>query len=209
MPSSTALDYPTTNRRWLRWVGSAALRLAGWTITGELPHLPKFVVVVAPHTSNWDFVVGLAAKWALALDLQWFGKDSLFRSPLGAMLRKVGGRPVRRDTPEGVVREMVATIRAEPTFLLALAPEGTRKQVSHWRTGFYHIAETADIPIVPVWFDWTRKEIGIGTPRRASGDLAADIAALQALYRRDMAKNRRGFWVSIPRDEEGVLSENG
>ena len=188
------LGYPTQQRPWLRALGRAALRVAGWTIVGELPHLPKFVIVVAPHTSNWDFAVGLAAKFALALDITWFGKDTLFRGLAGALLRKLGGRPVRRDTPEGVVAEMAAIVRAEPQFLLALAPEGTRKRVSSWRSGFYHIAETAGIPIVPVWFDWSRHEIGIGAPLRASGQLASDMAALQALYRPEMAKYREGFW---------------
>lgn len=204
MHSSPTLSYPTTGRRWLQLLGRAALRIAGWTITGELPRLPKFVIVVAPHTTNWDFAVGLAAKWALALDVHWFGKDTLFRGPLAPLLRSLGGRPVRRDTPEGVVSEVAATVRAEPQFLLALAPEGTRKQVSHWRTGFYHIAEAADIPIVPVWFDWARKEVGIGTPIRASGNLAADVAVLQSLYRPEMAKNQGGFWISASREHDGL-----
>ena len=191
--------YPTTGRRWLQAVARATLRAFGWKVTGTLPHLPKFVIIVAPHTSNWDFAVGLAAKWSLALDLQWFGKDTLFRAPAGAILRALGGRPVRRAGPEGVVSEMAAMVRAEPQFLLALAPEGTRKQVSHWRSGFYRIAEAADVPMVPVWLDWTRREVGIGRPVLASGDLAADIAALQALYRPDMAKNTSGFWAAVPR----------
>jgi 1-acyl-sn-glycerol-3-phosphate acyltransferase len=168
--------------------------MAGWKIVGELPHLPKFVIIVAPHTSNWDFLAGLAAKFALALDLHWFGKHTLFRGPLGLLLRALGGRPVRRETPEGIVAEMAAMVDAEPQFLLALAPEGTRARVTQWRTGFYHIAEETGIPIVPVWFDWSRKEIGVGEPVRASGNLGADIAALQSLYRPEMAKHRSGFW---------------
>ena len=105
---------------------------------------------------------------------------------------------MRRDAPEGIVAAMAATIRSEPKFLLALAPEGTRKPVIQWRTGFYHIAEAADIPIVPVWFDWSRREVGIGTPMRASGDLAGDLAALQSLFRPEMARNPDGFWTSVP-----------
>ena len=199
MSSEASLGYPTHHRPWLQALGRAALRMAGWSIVGELPHLPKFVIIVAPHTSNWDFAVGLAAKFALALDITWFGKDTLFRGPAGALLRKLGGRPVRRDSPEGVVAEMAAMVRHEPRFLLALAPEGTRRQVSCWRTGFYHIAEAADIPIVPVWFDWSRREVGIGSPVRASGDRARDVAGLQSLYRPEMAKHRHAFWLrSVP-----------
>ena len=201
MPSTPNPGYPTTDSPWLQALGRAALRVAGWTIVGELPHLPKFVIIVAPHTSNWDFFVGLAAKFALALDIHWFGKDTLFRGPAGPILRRLGGRPVRRETPEGVVAEMAAIVNAEPQFLLALAPEGTRTQVSQWRSGFYHIAEATGMPILPVWFDWSRKEVGIGEPVRASGNLDADIAALQSLYRPEMAKHRRGFWsIGLPRD---------
>lgn len=170
------------------------MRVTGWKFAGELPQIPKFVIIVAPHTSNWDFLVGLAAKFALGLDVQWFGKESLFRGPMGAIMRRFGGRPVRRDTPEGVVAAMAETIRSEPQFLLALAPEGTRSAVIQWRTGFYHIAEAADIPIVPVWFDYSRKEVGIGRPVRATGHLDADVAALKALYRPEMAKHPSGFW---------------
>jgi 1-acyl-sn-glycerol-3-phosphate acyltransferase len=201
MPSTSHAGYPTTDSPWLQAIGRAALRVSGWTIVGELPRLPKFVIIVAPHTSNWDFLVGLAAKFALALDIHWFGKDTLFRGPAGLMFRRLGGRPVRRETPEGVVAEMAAIVNAEPKFLLALAPEGTRTQVSHWRTGFYHIAEATGLPIVPVWFDWSRKVIGIGEPVHASGNLDADVALLQSLYRPEMAKHRGGFWsTGLPRD---------
>jgi 1-acyl-sn-glycerol-3-phosphate acyltransferase len=163
-------------------------------IRGELPPLPRFVIIVAPHTSNWDFPVGLAALFALDLDAHWFGKDSIFRGIFGTMLRALGGRPVRRETPEGVVAEVAATLRAEPEFILALAPEGTRKRVTHWRTGFYRIAEAANVPIVPVAFDFSRKEIIIHAPFPVTGDLASDIAKLQALYRPEMGRHPSGFW---------------
>ena len=101
---------------------------------------------------------------------------------------------VHRDTPEGVVAEMAAIVRAERQCILALAPEGTRKKVDHWRSGFYRIAQAAGVPVVAVWFDWSRREIGINAPMRMTGDLHADVAALQALYRPDMARNPAGFW---------------
>jgi 1-acyl-sn-glycerol-3-phosphate acyltransferase len=170
------------------------MRAIGWKLVGELPPIPKFVIIVAPHTSNWDFFVGLAAKLALALDAHWFGKDTLFRGPMGTFMRAIGGRPVRRAAPEGMVLAMADAIRAEPQFVLVITPEGTRKAVTQWRTGFYHIAEAADIPIVPVWFDYSRKEVGIGRPVHATGDLASDISALQGLYRREMSKDPRGYW---------------
>ena len=194
IPTSPSLGYPRAHRPLFPAIGRAALRLAGWKICGALPELPKYIIVVAPHTSNWDFPVGVAALFALDLNAHWFGKDSLFREPMGTMLRMLGGRPVHRETPEGVVAEMAATVRAEPQFILALAPEGTRKKVDHWRSGFYRIAEAADIPVVAVWFDWSRREIGINPPIRVTGNLTADVAALQALYHPEMARNRTGFW---------------
>ena len=174
--------------------GRAALRLAGWRIIGELPALPKFVIVVAPHTSNWDFPVGVAAMFALDLRVHWFGKHSLFRWPFGVALRALGGRPVQRDTPEGVVSEVVSLVRAVPQIIIALAPEGTRRRVTQWRTGFYRIAEGAGIPILPVWFDWSRREVGLGTPVWPAGDLECDVRALKALYHAGMARRPSNFW---------------
>ncbi|MEP7000894.1 MAG: lysophospholipid acyltransferase family protein [bacterium] len=195
MPTSTPLGYPRAHRPLLPALGRLALKLSRWRIIGALPELPKYVIVVAPHTSNWDFPIGVAALFALDLEAHWFGKDSLFRPPMGAVLRMLGGRPVHRETPEGVVAEMAAMIRDESQFVLALAPEGTRKRVDHWRSGFYRIAEAADVPIVAVSFDWSRREIGIIAPVRVSGDLTSDVAILQANYRPEMARNLKGFWA--------------
>lgn len=188
--------YPRAHRIALPSLGRLAMRLSGWTFHGALPELPKFIIVVAPHTSNWDFPVGVAALFAIDLQAHWFGKDSLFHGPMGTIMRLLGGRPVRRDPPEGVVAEMAAAVAAAPHFVIALAPEGTRRQVDHWRTGFYRIAEAADVPIVAVSFDWSRREIGIHPPMRATGNLQADVAALQALYEPRMARHPGGFWVS-------------
>jgi 1-acyl-sn-glycerol-3-phosphate acyltransferase len=159
-----------------------------------VPREPRFVVIVAPHTSNWDFIVGVFAMFALDLEIHWFGKDTLFRWPLGPVLRRLGGQPVRRDTPEGVVAEVSAEVRNAPQFILALAPEGTRRRVNNWRTGFYRIAESAGVPIVPVWLDWSRREIGIGQPVHPTGDLMGQVSALQAQYRPEMARHPDGFW---------------
>ena len=188
------LGYPRAHRRGWPAVGRAMMRLTGWRFVGTLPELPKFVIIVAPHTSNWDFPTGLWALFALDLKSHWFGKDTLFRPPLGYVMRMINGRPVRRDSPEGVVAQMAAQVGAEPQFVLTIAPEGTRKAVDHWRTGFYRIAEAAGVPIVPVAFDWSRKEIRIHTPVVPSGNLEADVAAMQALYSPAMAKHPHGFW---------------
>jgi 1-acyl-sn-glycerol-3-phosphate acyltransferase len=178
----------------LQAIARMMLRLTGWRIVGAVPHEAKFVAIVAPHSSNWDFPVGVMAMFALDLDVHWFGKDTLFRWPFGAILRRLGGRPVRREMPEGVVAEIASAVRASDQFILALAPEGTRKRVTAWRTGFYRIAEQAQVPIVPVWLDWRRREVGIGAPIRTSGYLASEIGALQAFYSPEMALRPASFW---------------
>jgi 1-acyl-sn-glycerol-3-phosphate acyltransferase len=186
---------PRRHRPLLQRCSRGALALMRWRLAGGVPPIPKFVAIVAPHTSNWDFPLGVLVMFALDLRVHWFGKASLFRSPLGPLFRRLGGRPVNRERPEGVVEQMAAIVRAEPRFILALAPEGTRKRVHHWRTGFYRIAERAGIPIVPVSFDWSRREVTIGAPMQPTGHLAADVAALQANYRREMALNPDSFWA--------------
>jgi len=177
-------------------LGRAVLALSGWRIVGTVPSVPKFVAIVAPHSSNWDFFVGVAAMFALDLHdrAHWLGKHTLFRWPLGPVLRWLGGRPVRRDTPEGVVGTVAAMVRAEPRFVLGVAPEGTRRRVTQWRTGFYRIAEAAGVPIVPVAMDWSRRELVIGDPVRPTGDVAGEVAALQARYRPEMARYPERFW---------------
>lgn len=191
----TSLPSHAPRRNWpvFAALGRAAMRVSGWKFVGEIPHLDKLIIIVAPHTSNWDFPVGVAAMFALDLDAHWFGKDTLFRPPAGWILRLLGGRPVRRDTSEGVVEEMARTIRAEPKFLLALAPEGTRKPVASWRSGFYRIAQAAEMPIVPVAFDWSRKEIHIMAPFYATGDLTGDMLTLRSLFRPEMGRDPRKF----------------
>lgn len=176
-----------------RAIGRIGLRLLGWTVLGAVPNEPKFVAIVAPHTSNWDFVICVMTMFALGLDLKWFGKHSLFHGPLGWLLRALGGVPVRRDATRGVVAEMADVIRAEPRFILALAPEGTRHHVDEWRTGFYHIAERAGVPIVPVALDWSKRELVIGGAVRTAGDPEREIAALRARYRAEMARHPEGF----------------
>jgi 1-acyl-sn-glycerol-3-phosphate acyltransferase len=170
------------------------LRASRWRLVSDAPHEPKFVAIVAPHTSNWDFLVGVAVMFTLDLDVHWFGKDSLFRWPLDPILRALGGRPVQRDTAQGVVAEVAAAVRAERQFILALAPEGTRTRVKVWRTGFYRIAEESGAPIVPVWLDWSRREAGFGAPFRVTGDMERDLAALQSMYRPEMARDPSRFW---------------
>ena len=185
---ATPAEAPRRNNVLLRLFGRAGLRLAGWRVRGVIPPVPRFVAVVAPHTSNWDFVIGVLVMFALDLRIVWLGKDTLFSTPLGPFLRCIGGRPVKRDVQEGSVAEIAATLNRERRFVFALAPEGTRKPVAHWRTGFYRIAEATGAPIMPVWLDWEHREAGLGELMTPTGALESDVARLQALYRPSMAR---------------------
>lgn len=174
---------PQTHRPWLRRLGRWLLKRAGWRFTGHMPDLPRFVVIVAPHTSNWDFPVGLAAKWALGFDAHWWGKDTLFRPPLGWFMRANGGIPVDRHNKHNVVERTIAAMQASERFALALSPEGTRKRVTEWRSGFWHVAKGAKVPICCVAFDWDRREIRLGPVLTADeDDTAAGIARVRAAF---------------------------
>ena len=154
----------------------------GWRIDGRVPDVPKLVIIAAPHSSNWDFVVGIAAKLALGLDVLWLGKDTLFRPPFGVVMRALGGMPVDRSRSNDVVGTVVAAFARKERMFLGLAPEGTRKRVERWRTGFYHIAHGARVPILPVALNWATRAVEIGQPFVTSGDIDADLPRLRERF---------------------------
>ncbi len=167
-----------------------ALVALGWRVEGDMPNTGRFVLIVAPHTSNWDFPVGLSAKLALGLAASWVGKHTIFRWPFGVLLRRVGGIPVDRSASNDVVQQMVAEFARRPRMVFALAPEGTRKKVERWKTGFYHIAHGAAVPIVPVALDWERRTLRILPAFATTGNADADIAALRGLFKGVKGRNR-------------------
>jgi 1-acyl-sn-glycerol-3-phosphate acyltransferase len=161
----------------------ALLRLAGWRIRFDGLPAAQGVAIVYPHTSNWDFVIGVLAKWAIGIPVTFWGKDTLFRIPLlGRWMRWLGGVPVDRSRAQGAVGAMVESLRAaqaEARFLwLALAPEGTRRHADGWRSGFYHVSVAARVPLGLVFFDYARREVGFRRFLQLSGDRAADMAAI-------------------------------
>ena len=162
-----------------RWVGRTALSLLRWRIEGELPNRSKFVVIAAPHTSNWDFVVGIAARFALGVDVSWLGKHTLFRGPWSAILLRWGGIPIDRTASHNTVPQIVDIFRSRNAFVLAIAPEGTRKKVAEWRTGFWYIAHGAGVPIVPVAFNWARRTIEIHPALETTNDVKTDVRVLR------------------------------
>lgn len=164
-----------------RAFGRAVLRLLGWRVEGEIPDVAKVVVIAAPHRSNWDFVVGLAAKFALGIDASWLGKHTLFKPPFGALFRHWGGIPVVRSAPQDTVAGVVERFRTSDRLVLAIAPEGTRKRGAEWKTGFWHIARGAGVPILPIAFDWNARVVRL-LPAMFPTDLQQDMRALHARY---------------------------
>lgn len=176
-------NVPQSPNQGLRRLGLWILTRAGWRFEGAMPNVPKFVVIVAPHTSNWDFPVGLAAKWALGLDAHWWGKDTLFMPPFGWFFRANGGIPVDRKNSSKVVDATIDGFRSNAKFALALAPEGTRKKVTQWRTGFWHVAKGANVPICCVAFDWPRRLIRLGpTTMPDEDDPSTGIARIRSYF---------------------------
>ncbi|NJD10220.1 MAG: glycerol acyltransferase [Gemmatimonadetes bacterium] len=177
-----ASGYPRSGNALTRAIGRLALAVTRFRIAGELPAAPKFVLCVGPHTSNWDFVVLYAAELVVGLRTSWLGKHSLFRGPLGLVLRAMGGIAVDRRAAHGVVGQVVSRFAASPDLVVGLAPEGTRRKVDRWRSGFYHIAQQAGVPIVPVGLDWRRRTVKIGGVFRPTGDEAEDLRALYRFF---------------------------
>jgi len=159
-------------------LGRLVLRLIGWRFEGEVPDVGRAVMIVAPHTSNWDFPVGLAAKFALRLRVNWLGKHTLFRHGLARIWRPLGGIPVDRRAATGVVGAVLAEFRNRDRLLLGIAPEGTRKKVPQWKSGFYRIAQAAGVPIVPLTFDYRSRTIVFFPLFEPTGEYEADLARL-------------------------------
>ena len=169
--------------------GRLALTLAGWRIEGNFPDSAKFVLIVVPHTSNWDFPVGLMAKFALHLGCRFIAKRSLFWWPLGAFLRQVGGISINRAAAADFVDQTVRIFEAREKLVLVITPEGTRSRVDRWKTGFHRIARAATVPVVLVTFDYSRRIVRLGPSFPATADYDADLAAIQSHITAQMAKH--------------------
>lgn len=168
-------------------VAGALLRLAGWRVRFDGVPVPQGVAIVYPHTSNWDFVVGILAKWQMGLPLRFWAKDSLFRVPVfSPWLRRRGGVPVDRSSPHGLVGAMVCQVAAQKAsggfFWLAVAPEGTRSASPGWRTGFYRVAHQAGVPLGLATIDYGRREVRFTEFIALTGDEAADMVRIAAFY---------------------------
>ena len=167
----------------LKWLGNLILKVYGWHWK-SIPELPikKGVLIGAPHTSNWDFVFAMAALHSMGQPVVYLAKKELFRFPMGILMKFFGGVPVDRSKRSSMVEAMADKIMESDEILVLIPPEGTRSAVTEWKSGFYHTARLAGVPIYPAYLDYARKEAGIGPAFYPTGDYAKDILEIQAFY---------------------------
>ena len=167
---------------WWQRLSRLVLRLIGWDLVEELPPSEKYILVGAHHTSNWDWAVGFLMMAGLGLKPRWVGKASLFRGFAGPIMRWLGGISVVRGAKKNFVGQIVDVYNDSKALVIALAPEGTRKYVDHWKTGFYHIAKGAQVSIAMAFLDYSKKACGIGGHFLPSENLKADMQILKEFY---------------------------
>ncbi|MGH8826490.1 MAG: 1-acyl-sn-glycerol-3-phosphate acyltransferase [Jiangellaceae bacterium] len=192
-----------------RWIARALWRLAGWRFAGEAPPSDVGVLVGAPHTTNWDYISMLAISWNFGITPKFLGKHTLFRGPIGYLIRATGGVPVDRANPTGVVRDLVARAEAGEKFLLVVAPEGTREKATYWKSGFYRIAEKTGMPITLGFVDGPTKTVGFGPTFTPSGDLTADMDFVRAFYADKHGVRPQNRTEPRLREEQQVIEQDG
>ena len=165
------------------------LSLAGWRTEGRVPLVPKFVLVGAPHTSNWDLPFTLLMAFALRARIHWMGKTSIFRRPFKNIFQWLGGIPVERSRSSNLVEQSIQQFQGNKRLILTIAPAGTRKRVIKWKSGFYHIACGANVPIVLGFLDYRRKVGGFGPLVYPSGNITADMETIRTFYDGVAGKN--------------------
>ena len=164
------------------WLARIFLRASGWKFEGYRPASSRYVLIAAPHTSNWDLLFLLALSWAAEIRVSWMGKHTLFRGPLGIVAMRLGGIPVRRDARENVVVQMANAFAERRDLVLAIAPEGTRSYTPYWKSGFYQIALAAQVPIVMGYLDYRQRRGGFGPELVPTGDLSEDMEEIRCFY---------------------------
>ena len=164
------------------FIGRLVLRMFGWRVVGAVPPISRFVFIGAPHTSNWDLVVMLAAGWALQVRIPWFAKHTVFWGPLGWIFRALGGLSVDRRARHDLVEHVAQLFGQSDILRLGIAPEGTRSRRDYWKSGFYYIARRADVPVVAAFLDYATRRCGVGPIIQLTGDVPADMDRIRAFY---------------------------
>jgi len=177
----TIFDTPVL-KTLVRWFSIFILRISGWRTQGQVPPVPKFVLVGAPHTSNWDLPYTLFIIFILRAKIYWMGKDAIFRKPFKGVFKWLGGIPIDRSKSKNIVAQSIKQFNQNEKLILTIAPAGTRKRVKQWKTGFYYIAHGAKVPIVLGFLDYRRKVGGIGPVIYPTGDIEADMKIIRDFY---------------------------
>lgn len=191
----TMFDTPIVNTV-LRWCSLATLKLLGWRVEGQWPaDLKKCVIIAAPHTSNWDLLFALMMAFSFRVNIYWMGKEQIFRQPFRALAMWLGGIPIDRSKSNNIVAGSILSFEEQDRLFLMVPPEGTRAKVSYWKTGFYHIAHGAKVPILLSYLDFQHKVGGLGPCFNPSGDIDKDMQEIQAFYSKFSGK-RAGLFHS-------------
>ncbi|MDQ1817609.1 lysophospholipid acyltransferase family protein [Massilia sp. CCM 9210] len=196
---NTIFETPVVNTL-MRGFSLLTLRLMGWRTDGLTPEqiagYSRYVLIAAPHTSNWDFPITLMVCFALRLRVYWMAKSSLFIWPIGWLSRWLGGIPIDRSASNNTVQNTIDAFAKRERLAVIVAPEGTRGKVTHWKTGFYHIAHGANVPIALAFLDFKRKTGGIGCMFHTTGDITVDMVEIQRFYSGVTGKNSDQFDAS-------------
>lgn len=164
-------------------IASLFLRVQGWKFDGEVPTGNRYVLIAAPHTSNWDLPFLLAFAWYCRLSIHWMGKREIFMGPTGPVFRWLGGIPVDRGRRSDLVKQMAEAFAERDALILVIPPEGTRSAAPHWKSGFYRIAKEADVPLLPSFLDYAKKQGGFAHAFKTTGNITADMDTLRAIYK--------------------------
>jgi len=166
----------------LSWLAKSIFFVLGWEIVGKLPEQKKFIIIIAPHTSNWDFFMFILVKFACEIKVCFIGKHTIFIGPIGWILKRLGGIPVERSSSHNIVDTIVSEFLKRESMIFALSPEGTRSYLDHWKSGFYHIARKANIPVVTAYLDTSTKTIGWGPSFIMTDDKHKNLDEIRLFY---------------------------
>ena len=194
-----------------RWIGEAFLRIAGWKLCGDRPPVDRYVIIAAPHTSNWDMPFMLAMAFVYDIPVRWIGKHTMFKAPFGPFFKALGGIPIVRNRPGGFVGQMVKHFENNESLVLMVPVEGTRSHVDYWKSGFYHIARGANVPVVLSYLDFGKKVGGIGPAIELTGDFGADMDKIREFYsdKQGFRPERAGVIRLREEDVEEIVDHDG
>ena len=192
---------PGLTRRWAHRL----LALFGWTADVAWPPGPRAVIIVYPHTSNWDFIVGIVARYAVGLPVHWLAKDTLFRWPLAGVFRRWGGIPVNRRQSTGFTGQLAEEFGRRSWMWLAITPEGTRARRDYWKSGFYHLALEAQVPVGMAFIDYRQRKVGLSRYVSLTGDVHRDMEEIRAAYAGKIACHPENAGPIHLREEQGPV----